>query len=135
MRKTDEIVNLRIAILAAKDAHILLSPNDSPELFDPVYEIVLGAGSNTFCEIRRKMRLSSLKTKRILNVLSAVDPTAMNIVLKSDGMIEVRYEGDEEPIISGKDDDVLPIKYISFSSWGMTEAKFFYDCPNELCKN
>lgn len=133
LRNETDVLHLRIAILAARDAHIMLSATAHPGLFEPLYELVLGAGSNTFCEIRRRLKLTSLKTKRVVNVLSAVDPVAVLIRITKSGLIEVRNE-DNEDIISGTDPDLLPIRFISFCSWGLTEAKFFYDCPNSLCR-
>lgn len=134
LRNDSDLVHVRIAILAAKDAHIVLTASDTVSSEDAVYEIVLGAGSNTYCEIRRQFRTSSLKSSRYPNVLSAVDPVAFLIRVTVNGLIEITYEGEDSPLIAANATETIPLKYIAFGSWGNTEAKFFYDCPNTLCK-
>lgn len=48
----------------------------SPQKTDPVYEIVLGAGGNTFCDIRRMQKSYVQASKRIKDLLSSLDPTS-----------------------------------------------------------
>lgn len=135
MREDADLLHTRVAILAGKDAHILLSSTNNPTISDNVVEIVLGAGSNTYCEIRRRMGFSSIKSRRVLDILSYVDPMAFVIRATKSGYIEVRYEGDSEPLISGEYGNFsVALNFISFSCWGTSTCKFFYDCPNSLCK-
>lgn len=58
---------------ARSDAHILLSPNPSPEEADPVYEIVLGAGKNSFSDIRRKRRAATKSSAYTKDILSGTE--------------------------------------------------------------
>lgn len=136
MRNETDLLHIRIAILAGRDAHILLSDTDSPTITDNVVEIVLGAGSNTFAEIRRRMGFSSIKSRRVLDILSFVDPMAFEIRVTQSGVIDVRYEGDEEPLISAEyGRPNVSVQFIGFSCWGTSTCKFFFDCPSSLCKN
>lgn len=97
--KDEELININLIILGSKDAHILLTSSTDPDITAPVYEIgktlvsmiktnydsfelrrisVLGAGANTFCEIRKKRKGSPLKNKRV-QVLSPIDPVPITI--------------------------------------------------------
>lgn len=135
MRNDTDLLHLRVAIIAGKDAHILLSSTNNPGISDSVVEIVLGAGSNTFCEIRRRLGRASIESRRVLDILSYVDPKAFEIRVTQRGYIEVRYEGDSEPLISGEYGEfTMALNFIAFSCWGTTTCKFFFDCPNSLCK-
>lgn len=96
--KDDELLRLNIVILGQKDAHILLTPSTDTTPDMAVYEIgkhrwssmkdlllkkvclVLGAGANSFCEIRRKKKSQPLKTKR-MEILSPTDPVPIAIRL------------------------------------------------------
>lgn len=135
MRNDSDLLHIRVAILAGKDAHILLSDTNNPTKSDNVVEIVLGAGSNTYCEIRRRMGFHSLKSRRLPSVLSYVDPMAFVVRIDKTGYIDVRYEGDEESLINAVYSDFnVSLSYISFCCWGLSTCKFFYDCPNSLCR-
>ena len=127
-RSQGDIVFLKLFVLAAKDAHILLSPTKNPDKNSPVYEIVLGAGGNTFSEIRRRKQTLPLYTLRIKDLLSAIDPLPITIRITLDGLIEVSIIGQNKPLMSATDPNPLPISYMSFSSWGAAEGKWFYDC-------
>lgn len=67
------MLDLHFSVLAKSDAHILLAPSNVLEKFDSAYEIVLGAGGNTFCDIRRAQKMKVMSTKSIKGVLSALD--------------------------------------------------------------
>uniref|UniRef100_A0A8D8BPZ9 Neuronal acetylcholine receptor subunit alpha-6 n=2 Tax=Culex pipiens TaxID=7175 RepID=A0A8D8BPZ9_CULPI len=127
----ETIVNLRLFVVASKDAHILLSDIDSVIPEAQVYEIVVGAGGNMFTEIRRQRKKNPLKTKTTKNVLSPIDPLPLRIRLTTEGLIEVGIEGQDLPLISATDKNVTSVRYLSFSSWGSTQAKWFYDCETE----
>lgn len=66
-------LDFHFSVLARSDAHILLSPSDDIQKDDPVYEIVLGAGGNTFADIRRQQKSSVQDTLRIKGLVSALD--------------------------------------------------------------
>uniref|UniRef100_A0A336N7Y6 CSON008575 protein n=2 Tax=Culicoides sonorensis TaxID=179676 RepID=A0A336N7Y6_CULSO len=124
----DELIKINIYVLGSKDAHILFSPTSAPDPDTPVYEI--GAGANTFCEIRKKRKSNPLKTKR-LQILSVIDPVPITIRITRSGLIEVSIPGDILPLISAEDPDpILDLKYLLFSTWGSTSVRFFYDCPD-----
>lgn len=148
----DDILRVNLYVLAAKDAHILLSPTDQQDKSSAVYEIgkpvrtyakfdcvyreilflaVIGAGSNTFVEIRRQRQTQPLRTIRFKNILSPINPLPLTIRITVDGVIDVRITGQEHSIISATDKNPLTIKYISFSSWGNTEGKWFFDCAGD----
>lgn len=130
----DYSFTMRIILLATKDAHILLSPVVDPTS-ENVYEIVLGAGENSFCEIRKNKQKNPIKTKVIKDILSPIDPLPLLIKVNStenrSSVIEVWIENQPFPLISVNDLQPIETHYVSFSSWGTSLAKFFYDCPHE----
>lgn len=67
-------LDFHFAVLAPSDAHILLAPSQSVKANDPAYEIVIGAGGNTFCDIRRKQKSDVKASQRVKGLLSALDP-------------------------------------------------------------
>lgn len=73
---TNLTIDLHFSVLALSDAHVLLSTSPFVQKTDPVYEIVLGAGGNTFCDIRRMQKSSVQSSKRIKDLLSGLDPTS-----------------------------------------------------------
>ncbi|XP_065081381.1 uncharacterized protein NtR [Ochlerotatus camptorhynchus] len=127
----ETLVNLRLFVVAAKDAHILLSDTNSTSPDAQVYEIVIGAGANTFSEIRKQRKKNPLKTKSTKNVLSPIDPLPLRIRITREGLIEVGIEGQELPLMSATDKNLIAVQYLSFSSWGSTHAKWFYDCASD----
>lgn len=92
---------------------------------------VIGAGSNTFVEIRRQRQTQPLRTIRVKNILSPINPLPLTIRITVDGVIDVRITGQEHSVINVTDKNPLTIKYISFSSWGNTEGKWFFDCAGD----
>lgn len=56
-----------------------------------------------------------------------------NVIHNSDGSIEIGVVGEDLPLLNLTDKNPLPIKYISFCSWGTAETKFFYDCRTPAC--
>ncbi|XP_037032666.1 uncharacterized protein LOC119071739 [Bradysia coprophila] len=122
------IVNLKLYVMGPKDAHILLSTEEAPSTMDPVYEIVLGGGANTFSEIRRKRKTQALQSIRRKNLLSSLNPIPISIKIAMNGSIEIGVVGESLPLLNLTDKNPLPIKYIAFCSWGTAETKFFYDC-------
>lgn len=67
-------LDFHFAVLAPSDAHILLAPSELVKTNDPAYEIVIGAGGNTFCDIRRKQKSDVKASQRVKGLLSALDP-------------------------------------------------------------
>lgn len=68
----NHVLDLNFKVQASSNAHILLSPSTDISTDDPVYEIVLGAGANTFSDIRR-MRRTKSKTKHPTKDLLSVN--------------------------------------------------------------
>lgn len=93
-----------------------------------LYQTVLGAGGNTFAEIRRRRQSLPLKTIRTRKLLSAIEPLPIRLKISIDGVIDVSVPGSSALNLTAKDPAPFVVHYISFSSWGTTEAKFFYDC-------
>lgn len=110
---------------------------------------VLGAGANTFSEIRRKRKAVALKTIKRLNMLSPINVLPVQIrISKGDfesqsgrtgflivfysyalaGLIQVTVDNEEYSFLNATDKDPIPVQYISFSSWGASLSKWFYDC-------
>lgn len=83
-------------------------------LFVVVYFKVLGAGGNTFNEIRRKRQKDPMKTVRMRHFLSPVDVMPLTIRILKSGNITVSI-ADQPPFIEAHDSNVLDINYLSFS--------------------
>lgn len=75
--------------------------------------VVLGAGGNTFNEIRRQRQSQPLKTTRVKNFLSSTDVMPLTVRIMKSGNISVAITG-QPPFITAFDPNVLDIKYISF---------------------
>ncbi|KAH8283455.1 hypothetical protein KR018_002519, partial [Drosophila ironensis] len=124
-----ERLHLKFYVLTSKDAHILLSVAKQPRSNDRVYEIVIGAGENTFSTIRTTMGARRVSTNQDHNLLSVYEPTPIEIVQTQNGDLLVYIPGfKEEPLLKFTDPDPLTINYLSFSSFGLNRARWFYDC-------
>ncbi|XP_039479747.1 neuronal acetylcholine receptor subunit beta-2 [Drosophila santomea] len=128
-RKAGERLHLKFYVLTAMDAHILLSVTNHPRLNDRVYEIVIGAGGNTFSAIRNAMGLRRVATSQEPNLVSLYEPTPIEIVQTQNGELFVYIPGfKKEPLLQFIDEAPLTINYLSFSSFGSNTARWFYDC-------
>ncbi|KAK9892103.1 hypothetical protein WA026_018306 [Henosepilachna vigintioctopunctata] len=125
---TDLRLDFHFSVLAMSDAHILLAPSRATQKTDPAYEIVIGAGGNTFCDIRRMQKSQVKESIRVKGLLSAVDIRSFWIHMTKDGELALGREGEDLPFIAWKDPDPLPLSVISFSTWPGIEAKWFFDC-------
>ncbi|XP_034475939.1 neuronal acetylcholine receptor subunit beta-4 [Drosophila innubila] len=127
--KSNERLHLKFYVLTSMDAHILLSVTSHPRNSDRVYEIVIGAGGNTFSAIRTSMGLRRVSTNQDSNLLSIYEPTPIEIVQTKDGDLSVYIPGFKtEPLLHFLDASALNINYISFSTFGSNSARWFYDC-------
>uniref|UniRef100_A0A0K8UNT0 Uncharacterized protein n=1 Tax=Bactrocera latifrons TaxID=174628 RepID=A0A0K8UNT0_BACLA len=125
----NERLHLKFYVLAPMDAHILLSTNDRPLSRDRVYEVVIGAGQNSFSSIRSRMASMRVSTSTMANILTMYDPTPIEIIQTKDGTLSVYIPGlKQEPLLNYTDPAPLEINYLSFSSFGSTPAKWYYDC-------
>ncbi|XP_077298141.1 acetylcholine receptor subunit alpha-L1-like [Arctopsyche grandis] len=120
---------IHIAIKAENNGHILLASSKYLRTNDPVYEITVGAGYNSFTELRRlrtRMGLSTTNTAKILDKNKFVP---FWIKVHDDGLVEFGKEGQITPIVSHNDTSPLDVKYFSFASWKNIKAEVLYDCP------
>ncbi|XP_054739742.1 uncharacterized protein LOC129245551 [Anastrepha obliqua] len=125
----NERLHLKFYVLAAMDAHILLATNDKPRSRDRVYEVVIGAGQNSFSTIRSSMGWQRVSTSTVPQILSNYDPTPIEIIQTKDGTLSVYITGfKKEPLLNYTDSAPLEINYLSFSTFGVASAKWFYDC-------
>ncbi|CAG9863963.1 unnamed protein product [Phyllotreta striolata] len=122
------LLDFHFSVIASSDAHVLLAPSETVTKTDPVYEIVFGAGGNSFCDIRRRQKSIVKATIKIKGLLSGLDPRSFWIHVTKDGEISIGKENEEVPILSWTDSDPLPLKVISFSTWSGIEAKWYFDC-------
>nr|XP_014100670.2 uncharacterized protein LOC106625375 [Bactrocera oleae] len=126
---SNERLHLKFYVLAPMDAHILLSTNDRPLSRDRVYEVVIGAGQNSFSSIRSRMASLRVSTSTVPNILTMYDPTPIEIIQTKDGTLSVDIPGFQKtPLLNYTDPAPLEINYLSFSSFGSTPAKWYYDC-------
>ncbi|XP_017045094.1 neuronal acetylcholine receptor subunit alpha-6 [Drosophila ficusphila] len=128
-RKAGEWLHLKFYVMTSMDAHILLSVTNHLRGNDRVYEIVIGAGGNTFSAIRTAMGFRRVATNHDHNLVSLHEPTPIEIVQTQNGELFVYIPGfKKEPLLQFIDESPLSIKYISFSSFGSNTARWFYDC-------
>ncbi|XP_017123744.1 neuronal acetylcholine receptor subunit alpha-4 [Drosophila elegans] len=127
--KAGQRLHLKFYVMTSMDAHILLSVTNRLRPNDRVYEIVIGAGGNTFSAIRTAMGLRRVATNHDRNLVSLYEPTPIEIVQTQNGELFVYIPGfKEEPLLQFIDESPLTINYISFSSFGTNTARWFYDC-------
>lgn len=67
------LLDFHFSVLGASDAHILLAPSEKLEKDDPAYEVVIGAGGNTFSDIRRAQKSFVKASTTSKGLLSALD--------------------------------------------------------------
>lgn len=120
---------MHIAIQAMSNGHILLSSVPKPGYSDPVYEIVVGGGSNRFTELRRHLKRDAKSSIKTPNILSTFELRGFYIKIEQDGIIEFGREGETLPLMTYIDVDPIEIKYFGFAAWSGVEAKFLFDCP------
>lgn len=96
-----------------------------------MYEIVLGAGRNTFSDIRRLRRSSTKATARTRDLLSPVELRGFWVHFNGKGILQVGKEGDELPFLFWTDPDPIDIHYFSFCTWTGVVGKWLYACPIE----
>lgn len=92
---------------------------------------MIGAGGNTFNEIRLQKSKKPIKTIREKNILSVIQPISFILRVTKAGLVDVKATGRNNSVINTTIENVFPIEYISFSSWGTTESKWFFDCDKD----
>ncbi|KAG8298042.1 hypothetical protein J6590_023296 [Homalodisca vitripennis] len=126
-----DLLFMKFSVKARSDAHILLSPSPSPEDLEPVYEIVLGAGKNTFSDIRRRRRAATKTSAYTKDILSGTEQREFWVRMNHQGMISVGHEGEDLPFMEWQDPDPLLILYFSFCTWSGVAGKWIYDCSSD----
>ncbi|XP_060839694.1 neuronal acetylcholine receptor subunit beta-4-like [Rhopalosiphum padi] len=113
-------------VQGTSNAHIMLARE--PSSFG--YEIVIGAGSNTFCDIRKfNGVLTSVVTVFTEKILDMFNPIGFWVrATQQSGLIEVGKFGESLPFIFWIDPEPIPIKYYSFTSWGAAICKWMFRC-------
>lgn len=128
-RDPDDLVNLKLFVHAAKDVHILLSNSVNPPLTEPVYEIVLDAGDDTFSEIRNRRSKVPLKTVRRHNVIEPDEITPVVIRVTRGGTISVTLgNSNNVPTLTAFDPALSPVQYLSFAAWRKFTWVAYFDC-------
>lgn len=92
---------------------------------------MIGAGGNSFSEIRKMKQKRPIKTRSLTDVLSPIKPTPIEINIFRNGTIQVWVIGKPIPLLTAFDRDLVTVNYLSFCSWGTAMGKWFYDCPND----
>jgi hypothetical protein len=92
-------------------------------------QIVLGAGANTFSDIRRLRRTSTRATLRTLQILSSQETRGFWIRQSKDGTIEVGRENEDAGFLGWRDPYPLPIHYFAFCTWTGVVGTWLYGCP------
>ncbi|XP_027844786.2 acetylcholine receptor subunit alpha-like [Aphis gossypii] len=120
------VAMFKFYVQGASDAHIMLARQ--PYLFG--YEIVIGGGSNSFCDIRKFNRnLTSMVTVATGKILDRFIPVGFWIrASQQSGLIEVGKYGENLPFIFWTDPVPIPVKYYSFSSWGTAVCQWMFKC-------
>lgn len=122
---------LKFYIKARNNAHILLSTISTPSNQDPVYEIVIGGGNNTFSDIRRLQRAQAKSTVSTESLLSPDEYRGFWIQVKVNGVISVGKIDNDLPFMFWNDPEPLAVRYFSFCTWPGVIGNWAYDCPNE----
>ncbi|KAK9728537.1 Farnesoic acid 0-methyl transferase [Popillia japonica] len=126
------LLDLHFSVLASSNAHILITETENGIDNMPVYEIVLGAGSNKYSDIRRKIRNEAKATASTVGILSSIDYRSFWIRIWTDGLIEVGNENDNTTFLAWIDNQPLKVKYFSFGTWTNVNARWFFDCKEKI---
>ncbi|XP_065203128.1 uncharacterized protein LOC135833319 [Planococcus citri] len=122
-KQENDGLKLEFYVIAPRDGHILLSPEQSPTWESPVYEIVLGAGKNTCSVIRRKkLGVHKVVTYSAESLVSPDEWRKFWIEMKGN-KIQVGRK-DSGAFMEWVDPEPLPIKYYSFSCYNNALASW-----------
>ncbi|XP_065203172.1 C3 and PZP-like alpha-2-macroglobulin domain-containing protein 8 [Planococcus citri] len=122
-KQENDTIKLNFKVKAPRDAHILLSPTHFPEEESPVYEIVLGAGENTFSTIRRKQLGEDKAYRHSEESLVSPDEWRGFWIEMKGNKIQVGRKG-SSAFMEWQDPEPLTIKYYSFCCWNDATANF-----------
>lgn len=126
---SDYLFRLKFYVQTDHDAHILLSSSDLPGPKERVYEIVIGAGGNSFSIIRENLKRGRLDYKHEGGILSSLEIVPIEITQNLAGRLEINIPGlERQPHLAYNDSNPVLVKYVSFSTFGDASAKWYYDC-------
>ncbi|XP_022196384.2 uncharacterized protein LOC111053763 [Nilaparvata lugens] len=132
-------LHLTFRVLAASNAHIVFTNKPFTSLDqDNVkgYEIVLGAGGNTYCEIRRFNNsldnYTEITSLDIDGLLSLSEVREFTISISQNRAIYIRKNNDTIPFIFKKDPDpIMDLGYFGFSTWYSVDGVWNFDCHGD----
>ncbi|XP_065203129.1 uncharacterized protein LOC135833320 [Planococcus citri] len=122
-KQENDGLKLKFNVKAHSDGHILLSPEQYPKDESPVYEIVLGAGENTYSVIRRKKRCENKVITNCKQFLVSPDEWREFWIEMKGNKIQVRRK-DSGAFMEWEDPEPLPIKYYGFCCWNDAPASW-----------
>ncbi|KAG8229648.1 hypothetical protein J437_LFUL008580, partial [Ladona fulva] len=125
---------LDFKVRAGSNAHISFAENAYPSARDIVYEIVLGAGRNTYSDIRRGRGQASKVKEPTLNIVSSTDLRGFWITIHNDGRILVGKEEDDLPFLMWRDPNPIRLNFFAFSTWKDVYGKWYYSCKKNESK-
>ncbi|XP_072024674.1 uncharacterized protein [Amphiura filiformis] len=115
-------------VMAGGDAHIALSSENCD--VKEMYEIVLGAGGNTYSGLRLSKLGHTEVTADTEDFLSATEFRDFYISFDDEGSLQIGRR-EEEPFLSYTHEDPYPIRFIGFSTgFGSTGMWEFLDFGN-----
>ncbi|XP_065203130.1 uncharacterized protein LOC135833321 [Planococcus citri] len=123
----EETIKLRFKVRAHRDAHILLSPCMYPEEGSPVYEIVLGAGNNTYSVLRKCQQGDEQAMTESEESLVSPDEWREYWIKIKKNKIKIGRD-DEKAFLKWKDPQPIPINFYSFSSYEGAAALWIFPC-------
>lgn len=131
---TDFPLRFPVYIQGARDARIVLSSVEKPNVLDAVYEIRIGAENNALTSISKQIDGEPVAIVYEQNLLSPLKPVKIIIEVTADGVIQLFSSFNPYvPLISWKDPNPLKINFIGFAAGGRVE--YFYDVNEEALLN
>lgn len=117
-------------VQGSRDAHIILSPEQKPSRFGKVYEIRIGAKDNSLITVSKQISGDIVHRVYEQNVLSWWKPTKFVLEVTQDGTLQLwSSHNPYAPLLSWKDPEPLPIKFISLGS--LTRVQYILDVKEE----
>lgn len=98
-----------------------------PDEGSPAYEIVLGAGNNTYSVIRRNQQGENEASTESHEALLSSDEWSEFWIKIKKGKVKVGRD-DDKAFLKWKDPEPLAINYYSFSSYEDTAALWKFPC-------
>lgn len=106
---------------SSKDVHIALATTTNST---DLYEIVIGAGSNTFSTIRRCKLCADLVYRGTAFYLNSDEYRRFWITFGKNGSITVGKDDESSPFLEWTDPDPLEINYLGYSTGWKSKGDF-----------